>query len=412
MTHADIVIVGAGMVGSMLAAAAGQAGFKTLVVETQLPQRFDTNSPYDLRVSALNVASERMLHSTGAWTHLQNMRCAAFKRMKVWDGEYGGATEFNSEDLDHSHLGTIVENRVIQLALHAVIDSLSCVDIRHPASIKSFDVTPDDVRVTLDSGDVVHAALLVGADGARSSVRELAGIATRSSRYPQKALVASVDTEMPQQDITWQRFLPSGPQALLPLQGARASLVWYHDSEEIDRLLQLEDADFLQSLQQEFPSETGAITHLHQRGSFPLFASHAEHYVLERVALIGDAAHSVHPLAGQGVNLGLMDAATLFDAIAAAGDSNRDIGALSCLRRYERARRGDNELMLRVLDGFYNAFKPQPQAFGKARSAALDMAQRITPLRQQVMRHAMGVNQPQPSLAQLQTAREHYPEKG
>ena len=400
------------MVGSLLATALGRAGIKTLVLETQLPTGFDANSSYDLRVSALNIASEQMLRSTGAWSHLQAMRSAAFKRMKVWDGEHGGTTEFTSDALDYPHLGTIVENRVIQLALHAVIDSLPSVEIRHPVSIKTFDVTPDDVRVTLDSGEVIPARLLVGADGARSSVRELAGIVSRSSRYPQKALVASVDTELPQQDITWQRFVPSGPQALLPLQGARASLVWYHDSEEIDRLLQLSDTDFLQTLQQEFPSDLGGITHLHQRGSFPLFASHAEHYVHERVALIGDAAHSVHPLAGQGVNLGLMDAATLYDVIIDAADHSRDYGKLSCLRRYERGRRGENELMLRILDGFYQAFKPQPSVVGKARSAVLDTAQRIKPIYQQVMRHAMGINEPLPSLAQNHTGDQRQAEKG
>ena len=311
MSDTDIVVVGAGMVGSMLAAAAGRAGLNVVLLENRMPAPFDPASAYDLRVSALSLASENMLKAVGAWQGILDRRSAPFRRMKVWDGEQGGTTLFDSQDLDYSHLGTIVENRVIQLALHDQLRDMANVSLRDSAAVKDFDVTPSEVRVVLDDGQTLTAKLLVGADGANSTVRSLAGIDSRSIRYPQKALVASVDTADGQQDITWQRFLPTGPQAFLPLQGSRASMVWYHSEDEVARLLALDDATFLDEMHASFPVEPGAFTGLSARSSFPLFATQAERYVLQRVALIGDAAHSVHPLAGQGVNLGWLDAAQL-----------------------------------------------------------------------------------------------------
>ena len=399
MSDTDIVVVGAGMVGSMLAAAAGRAGLNVVLLENRMPAPFDPASAYDLRVSALSLASENMLKAVGAWQGILDRRSAPFRRMKVWDGEQGGTTLFDSQDLDYSHLGTIVENRVIQLALHDQLRDMANVSLRDSAAVKDFDVTPSEVRVVLDDGQTLTAKLLVGADGANSTVRSLAGIDSRSIRYPQKALVASVDTADGQQDITWQRFLPTGPQAFLPLQGSRASMVWYHSEDEVARLLALDDATFLDEMHASFPVEPGAFTGLSARSSFPLFATQAERYVLQRVALIGDAAHSVHPLAGQGVNLGLLDAAQLCADIERSAERGRDFGELRTLRRYERARRSENEIMIRVLDGFYHAFKPQMSAVQAVRSSMLDAVERVNPLRRLIMQQAMGVRGDLPPLA-------------
>ena len=387
------------MVGSMLAAAVAPSGLNVVVLENKLPAAFDSESPYDLRVSALSIASENMLTATGAWQHILEMRSAAFQRMKVWDGEAGGSTTFDSTDVGHTHLGTIVENRVIQLALHRALENSPSVSIRAPSSVADIDVASDHVRVFLDDGEVLTTKLLVGADGARSTVRQLSGIGSVTKNYPQHALVASVNTRSSQQDITWQRFMPSGPQALLPLQGPRASMVWYHSSDEIERLLALDDTSFLDEMQQAFPLEDDELLSVAGRASFPLVCAHAEHYVQSRLALVGDAAHSVHPLAGQGVNMGLLDAATLADSLKRAHESGRDIGSLSVLRPYERVRRGENAAMIKILDGFYEAFKPQPAVVKTVRSGLLDSAQRLQPVRKLLMQHAMGIRGDLPDLA-------------
>jgi len=403
LSNTDIIIVGAGMVGSMLAAAAGRAGMNVVLLESRMPAPFDPNSPYDLRVSALSLASENMLKAVSAWQGILDRRHAPFRHMKVWDGERGGTALFDSQDVDYSHLGTIVENRVIQLALHERLRDMENVSFCDSAALNDFDVTSSQVRVALDDGQILKAKLLVGADGAHSTVRRLAGINQRSIRYPQKALVASVDTADEQQDITWQRFLPTGPQAFLPLQGSRASMVWYHSEDEVERLLSLDDAAFLDEMHEAFPVEPGAFTTLQGRSSFPLFANHAERYVLQRVALVGDAAHSVHPLAGQGVNLGLLDAAELAAVIEQSSERGRDIGELRGLRRYERTRRSENDIMIRVLDGFYHAFKPQVTAVQTVRSAMLNAVERVNPLRQLIMQQAMGVRGELPPLAKSVT---------
>ena len=387
------------MVGSMLAAAVAPSGLNVVVLESKLPAAFDSDSPYDLRVSALSIAAENMLTVTGAWQHILEMRSAAFQRMKVWDGEAGGSTTFDSTDVGHTHLGTIVENRVIQLALHRALENSPSVSIRAPSSVADIDVASDHVRVFLDDGEVLTTKLLVGADGARSTVRQLSGIKSVTKNYPQHALVASVNTRSSQQDITWQRFVPSGPQALLPLQGPRASMVWYHSSDEIERLLALDDASFLDEMQQAFPLEADELLSVAGRASFPLVCAHAEHYVQSRLALVGDAAHSVHPLAGQGVNMGLLDAATLADSLKRAHESGRDVGSLSVLRPYERVRRGENAAMIKILDGFYEAFKPQPAVVKTVRSGLLDSAQRLQPVRKLLMQHAMGIRGDLPDLA-------------
>lgn len=430
MNDFDVIISGAGMVGSLLAVALGKAQLRVLVLESRLPEPFVAESDYDLRVSALSVASQKMLQVLGAWEGITSRRSAPFSRMKVWDGEQGGTTLFEAGDLggqgvadantdtDDKQLGTIVENRVIQLALHDVLQQLHTVELRAPASLKSFDARPDCAVVELADSSTVSAKLLVGADGARSQVRELAGIAMEQSRYPQEALVATVTTESPQQDITWQRFMPTGPQALLPLQGQRASMVWYHSADEVQRLKSLPDAEFLGAMQAAFPDETGKLTGICGRGSFPLFRSHAERYVSDRVALVGDAAHTVHPLAGQGVNLGLLDAAVLAEVILGGGkkpatnhgkhlgkprlSKSRDFGKLPALRPYQRWRRSENTLMIGVLDGFYHAFTPHAQPVQKIRSVAMATAGRVKPLRRLIMQHAIGVSGDLPLLARGQ----------
>jgi len=320
--------------------------------------------------------------------------------MLVWDGEAGGRTHFKSSEVDMSELGHIVENRVLQLALTDRLLECGNVDYLCPAKLVSFDEQPDAIVCHLADGrESIGARLLVGADGARSTVRQLAGIDIERQPYPQHALVATIKTSLPQQEITWQRFQPTGPEAFLPLCGSKASMVWYHTEDEIKRLLALDDTAFKHEMESSFPEELGEIDSVIERGAFPIAKAHAKQYVSNRIALIGDAAHTVHPLAGQGVNLGMLDAAALADNILASVENHKDHGNLRHLRKYERWRRGENSAMIAVLDGFYHAFKPQPNALQVLRSAALNVADAAGPLKRMVMRQALGTSGHLPSIA-------------
>ncbi len=407
-TDYDVVVVGGGMVGSMLAAALvssldkSQAALKVAVLENQAPVPFEpgTDPVYDIRVSALSIATQRMFRNVGAWQGVTSRRACPYQEMLVWDGEAAGRTHFKADDVHAPELGHIVENRVMQLALLDQLQDADNVDYLCPASLVDFRVSATGVHCELSDG---HAAIstrvLIGADGARSTVREQAGIDIERHRYPQHALVATIETELPQQQITWQRFQPTGPEALLPLCGSRASMVWYHTEEEVQRLSALDDVSFIAAMEASFPEELGKIKKVTERGSFPIAKAHARRYVADRVALIGDAAHTVHPLAGQGVNLGMLDAAALAEVLLAAHHANKDIGSQRVLRQYERWRRGENSLMISVLDGFYHAFKPQPGPIQKIRSAALNFADQGGPIKRFVMKYAMGTAGHLPKLA-------------
>jgi len=407
-TDYDVVIVGGGMVGSMLAALlATHADVKVAVLEQQEPEPFlpGSNPDYDIRVSALSIATQRMFESVGAWQGVLDRRACLYRQMLVWDGEESGQTHFKASDIGVDALGHIVENRVVQLALLDCIKRSEQVDFLCPLHILSYTSHPDHLSLSVSAEDnnndqrALTTRLLVGADGARSSVRQLAGIEMKRDAYEHHALVATVETEASQQDITWQQFMPTGPQALLPLCGSRASMVWYHNAGEVGRLKSISDAAFIEEMMASFPPRLGVLNKVYQRGSFPIIKAHAKHYIAERIALVGDAAHTVHPLAGQGVNLGMLDAAALAELISEASESQSDMASPRLLRRYERWRRGDNAMMISILDGFYHAFKPQAAPVRLVRSAALSVADNAGPLKHFVMRYAMGTSGDLPRFA-------------
>ncbi|MGC9457176.1 MAG: UbiH/UbiF/VisC/COQ6 family ubiquinone biosynthesis hydroxylase [Halothiobacillaceae bacterium] len=386
----DVIVVGGGMVGMSLAAELVAAGLEVAVVERDEPAPYDPAQPHDLRVSAVSPASRGFLDAIGAWPRLAAMRLCPYRRMRVWDRAGHGQTRFDAADIGEPVLGYIAENRLIRLAIWQ--QATAADNLRLHLGSAADDLLVDDAGVTLSlaNGTRLRGRLLVGADGANSWVRRQAQIGDTAWDYDQHALVLSVRTEYPQQDITWQRFTPTGPEAFLPLPGPHASLVWYHDPHAVARMLSMPDGALLDALHQQFPPELGRVEDIAARGSFSIRRMHAHDYVQPRIALAGDAAHTIHPLAGQGVNLGFMDAAALGAVIRGAAERGEDIGALRVLRRYERARKGDNLAVQTAMDLFHRGFRPQEWPLRLARNLGLDLVDRLPPLRQTVERLASG----------------------
>lgn len=396
----DVVIVGGGMVGGTLACALGHTSLKVAVIETQLPAPFNSTQEHDLRVSALSIASENILKSINAWQGVLDRRECPYRRMKVWEAsEEHAATLFDSLNLQYDHLGHIVENRIIQLALIDQMKALDNVDLITPAKTKRIDYSSGSSIIELEDGRQLVGRLLVAADGGESRVRQAVGIGVHKWDYEQQALVASVVTAYPQEDITWQQFTPTGPLAFLPLSGKRASLVWYNTPAEVKRLMRCSDDQFMSELVNEFPEALGSIDSLLARGSFPLRRQHAQQYVKDGVALVGDAAHMIHPLAGQGVNIGLLDAAALAEVLINAVANGDDISTMAVLTQYEKQRRKHNLVMMQAMDLFYRMFSNDVLPLKLLRNVGLGVAGKAFPLKRKVMSFAMGLEGDLPTIA-------------
>ncbi|MGZ5044785.1 MAG: FAD-dependent monooxygenase [Methylobacter sp.] len=394
----DVVVVGGGMVGSAVACSLGGSSLKVAVIESAPPQAFSPDQPHDLRVSALSIASKNILETVGAWGGVVNRRLCPFRRMRVW--ETAGDTEFCSDDINYPELGFIVENRVTQQALLERLESFANVELMCPATIDKISYTANKPsEVLLGDGRILTAKVLVAADGGQSRVRQAVGLGVTSWDYKQHALVIYVETDYGQQDITWQRFVPSGPQAFLPLTGHYGSIVWYNSPDEVSRLKALSNTDLMRELVAAFPDCLGKVNAILGTASFPLKRQHAQSYVKPGVALVGDAAHMINPLAGQGVNIGLLDAAALAEVLIDAAKQGLDLGDLSVLKRYEKNRRNENLKMMTVMDVFYRVFSNQVLPVKFLRNLGLGLAERILPAKNKVMRSAMGLDGNLPKLA-------------
>jgi len=397
----DVLIVGGGMVGATVACGLGNSTLKVAIVEQVMPDAFLASQPHDLRVSALSIASQTILQTVGAWEGVVTRRYCPFKRMRVW--ETTGDTEFCSDDIAHAALGFIVENRITQLALVDRLQQFDNIQLFCPALIKKIHYAPTGSSVELDNGTTINAKLLVAADGGQSRVRQSVGLGVTSWDYQQQAMVIYVETDYPQQDITWQRFVPSGPQAFLPLDGNYASLVWYNSADEISRLKALCYADLMPELLATFPECLGSLKQILGTASFPLKRQHAQQYVKQGVALVGDAAHTINPLAGQGVNIGLLDAAALAEVLIAAQQQGESIADIKVLKRYEAMRRTENLKMMTAMDVFYQVFSNQLPPVKFLRNLSLGLAERLSPLKNKVMKAAMGLEGNLPKLARGQS---------
>lgn len=383
MNDFDIVVIGGGMVGAAAAIGFAQQGRKVAVVEGFEPQPFDTAQPMDVRISAISQTSVDLLASLGAWESIAAMRVCPYRHLETWEHPEC-RTRFSSDSLGLDQLGYMVENRVIQLGLWALFADASNLTLFCPDTLKS--IAFDDTHtVTLQSGTVLRTKWIIGADGANSKVRDLAGIGVTAWDYRQHCMLINVETEQPQQDITWQQFFPSGPRSFLPLGGHHASLVWYDAPSRIKQLSQMNHEQLKHEIVRHFPGELGEVTVL-QHGSFPLTRRHAQTYFNQRCVLVGDAAHTINPLAGQGVNLGFKDVATML-----AVTQDRDHLTAAHFQRYERLRRPDNLLMQTGMDFFYKAFSNHNTALKLARNAALKLAQHAGPVKEQVLRYALGL---------------------
>lgn len=387
-----MVIVGGGMVGATLACALGDSPLRVLVLE---PQPFSSDwQGFDLRVSAITRASQRVFEALGAWEGMQARRVQPYRSMEVWEG--GGQIRFDSAEIGEPDLGHIIENRVILAALLERLAGFDNIELRTPARARSLQLGPERANLRLEDGTRLEARLVVGADGSASWVRRQAGIDTLGWKYDQHAVVATVRTARHHEETAFQRFLPEGSLAFLPLSEGVSSIVWSVRPGAAEALLGLDEAAFLAELGQAFGDRLGAMQSCAGRAAFPLGLQHADRYVLPRLALVGNAAHTIHPLAGQGLNLGVMDAAALAEVIAA---QMADCGALRGLRRYERWRKGENLGMALAMDGFKQLFGARRPPLPWLRRTGLNLTNAAGPLKRTLIRRAMGLEGDLPVLA-------------
>jgi 2-octaprenyl-6-methoxyphenol hydroxylase len=391
--HTDVAIVGGGLVGLSLALALAGAGLAVVVADRERPEVSAADAA-DGRASAIAWGSQRVLDSLGLWASL-GPDAAAITDIRVSDGESRLFLHYDHRDVADHPLGYIVENRFIRRALHAA--ALRCLSLTWlaPVAVAALAEGAGCRVVTLADGRRISARLVVGCDGKRSFVRAQAGIGVFEHRYDQTGIVATVRHEKPHNGVAHERFLPAGPFAMLPLpdrDGAhRSSIVWTERAELAPAMMALDDAGFAAEMTRRFGPWHGALAVEGRRFAYPLEIVQAASYVAPRLALAGDSAHAIHPIAGQGLNLGLRDVAALAECVVDAARLGLDIGALDVLERYQRWRRVDNMSLLAVTDVLNRLFSNDLPPVRIARDLGLAAVDRIAPLKKLFMRHAMGV---------------------
>jgi 2-octaprenylphenol hydroxylase len=398
----DVVVIGAGIVGATMAALLGArrlaaAGRVALISEGAAAPAMSPPAAgaddWDLRVFALSRASQRLLRLCGTWQRLPQSRQNAYERMCVWDasGSPGGAGSltFDCAEIGEPNLGFIVEGRALASASLKSAGAAGAVVIE--GTVQTLRVDEKEARIRLEDGRDLAAKLLIAADGIASKSRELLGIATAGHSYHQDALVAHVRTAQPHRDTAWQRFMPGGPLAFLPLPDGRCSIVWSTAREEARRLRSLDPGAFAAALETASASALGAIELTTAVASFPLQLKTAVDYARTRAVLLGDAGHAVHPLAGQGLNLGLLDCAALADALAPARGDPEMLGEPRLLRSYERGRKSENLLAAAALDALERLFSSSDPLIERLRGAGLGAVGRLPVLKRVFARQALGL---------------------
>jgi 2-octaprenylphenol hydroxylase len=383
----DIAIAGGGMVGAACALALAQRGFAVALLEAREPPAWQANQPEDLRVIALAPSSARLLDEIGAWRDIRAARVSPYRYMRVWDAASGAELGFDAAREGRAQLGWIVENKLIAWTLWQALERAGVRRIC-PAQVESFTQREDRVALELSDGESLSAALLVVADGVGSRLREQAGIAVSGRDYRQRAVVAHVATECVHEQTAWQRFTHEGPIALLPLADGRSSIVWSLPEARAREVLALDDAAFCEAAGIASDFRLGRMTATTPRASFPLRLQVAEKFLSGCCVLIGDAAHAVHPLAGQGANLGLRDVAELASVLGEARAAGRDFAAPHVLQRYARRRRSAGNLDARAFDAIERMFSVQAPAWAALRGMGMCAVDAIGPLKQRLAAHA------------------------
>ncbi|MFK0571877.1 FAD-dependent oxidoreductase [Endozoicomonas sp.] len=393
----DVIIVGGGMVGASLALALSQSGIPTALVDQQTLQAscLSENDPWQPRVSALTEASIKLFKYLNAWEGMIAQRVCPYSHMVVWDGEGTGEIKFDADSLPQKSLGYIVENDVIR---HGLLQQLaeSGVQCFGEQSHLDYKLSGQGGEVVLSSGEVLSAPLLVAADGANSRLRQMSGIPSDQKDYSHHALVTTVETELSHHNTARQVFLDTGPLAFLPLQdqGERhyCSIVWSLLPAEADRIECLNDEAFCSELQRAFEGRAGTILKADRRLRFPLRQRHARQYHRQGVVLVGDAAHTIHPLAGQGVNLGLMDVAVLTEELTRAVKRGDDFSAAHILDRYQRRRRVHNLSVMAAMTGFQNLFGANNLGIRWVRNTGLKLANQLPLIKEMIVQQAAGIS--------------------
>jgi 2-octaprenylphenol hydroxylase len=401
--RADLIIVGAGMVGSALALALKDSGLDILLIDGSplSVKPFDPAAAFEPRVSALSAASQRILLRLGAWPGVLARRSSPYSEMHVWDGSGTGQIHFAASSVHADVLGHIVENRVVQDALMEPLHD-SGIGLMPGARLERLRRSGDDWLLTLVDGRELRTPLVVAADGANSAVRRLAGCATREWDYLHHAIVTSVRCAEPHQSTAWQRFTDDGPLAFLPLEREGehwCSIVWSVTPAEAERLMALDDAGFCSELGRAFEWRLGEVLAADPRLCIPLRQRHAKRYVEEGLALIGDAAHTIHPLAGQGVNLGFLDAAVLAEVLLHALGRGERLADERVLGRFERRRMPHNLAMMAAMEGFERLFQANPLPLRWLRNSGLKWVDGMPEAKAMFVRQALGLSGDLPELA-------------
>ncbi|CAH0144198.1 2-octaprenylphenol hydroxylase [Pseudomonas koreensis] len=402
--RADVLIVGAGMVGSALALALQDSGLEVLLLDGSplSVKPFAADAAFEPRVSALSAASQRILERLGVWDGIAQRRSSPYTDMHAWDGSGTGQIHFSASSVHADVLGHIVENRVVQEAL---LERLHDCDLGMLANarLEQMRRSGDDWLLTLADGRTLRAPLVIAADGANSAVRRLTGVATREWDYLHHAIVTSVRCSQPHRKTAWQRFTDHGPLAFLPLerdgQQDWCSIVWSTTPAEAERLMALEETAFCAELERAFEGCLGEVISADPRLCVPLRQRHAKRYVAEGLALIGDAAHTIHPLAGQGVNLGFLDAAVLAEVLLQAHGRGERLADVKVLSRYERRRMPHNLALMAAMEGFERLFQADPLPLRWLRNAGLKLVEQMPEAKALFVREALGLTGDLPALA-------------
>jgi len=395
MKRHEVVVVGGGVAGAATALALLRQGFDVALIEKGAAPTPWQAADYDARVYAIAPGSVRFLQELGVWGRMAAQRVSPYTRMQVWEATPAQGLAFDAAELAVPELGFIVEDRLMRAALWEALRERSNATILCPASVEKLRHPRKNggpVTLELDSrNDSLEAQLVIAAEGADSPLREWAGIDAGGWSYAQRSIVANVTTGKPHRATAYQRFMPGGPLAFLPLADGRSSIVWSTDTAEAEELMALSDAEFCEQLGAAFQQHRGPVTAIDRRYAFPLRLLHAQQYVAPGVALVGDAAHVIHPMAGQGLNLGLADVAALVGVVTEARRQNKPLGALRVLKRYERARKADNIEALALVDGLHRLFRLRAPELGGLRELGMALVGRAGMVKSALAKRAMGI---------------------